>query len=75
MSEIEANEPEQIEHFEDASSEVHVTESDDDAYAWADDPVADEEWTAIYEEEMRQREILEEEMLKRLDGTTQLNDW
>jgi hypothetical protein len=38
LSEIEAGEPGQIEHFEDTSSEVHVTESNNNAYSWADDP-------------------------------------
>ena len=31
--------------------------SDNDSYAWADDPVADDEWTENYEEEMRQQEF------------------
>jgi hypothetical protein len=43
----------------DASSRVPVS-SDDDAYAWVDDPDTDEEWTSRYEEDMRQHEIIEE---------------
>ena len=38
--------------------------SDDEAAAYADDPVADEEWTARYEEEMR----LNKELEQRLQG-------
>ena len=49
--------------------------SDNDSYAWADDPVADDEWTENYEEEMRQQGILQETLMRRLDGSTQLLDW
>ena len=40
-----------------------------------DDPVADEEWTEQYEENMRANEIIQDKMLKRLHGTTELNEW
>ena len=49
--------------------------SDNDLYAWADDPVADDEWTENYEEEMRQQGILQETLMRHLDGSTQLLDW
>ena len=39
-----------------------------------DDPVADEEWMEQYEENMRANEIIQDEMLKRLHGTTKLNE-
>ena len=39
------------------------------------DPVADEEWTEQYDENMRANEIIQDEMLKRLHGTTELNEW
>ena len=48
---------------------------DDAAFACSDDPVADEEWTAEYEEEIRQADILEEKMQKRLNGTTDISEW
>ena len=48
---------------------------DDAAFACSDDPVADEEWTADYEDEMRQVDILEEKMQKRLNGTTEISEW
>ena len=43
--------------------------------ALADYPIADKEWTAEYEEELRQNQIIEEEMQNRLDGTTPLDEW
>ena len=46
---------------------------DDAAFVCSDDPVADEEWTAEYEEEIRQADILEEKMQKRLNGTTDIS--
>ena len=55
------------------NSEVFI--DDDAAFACSDDPVADEEWTAEYEEEIRQADILEEKMQKRLNGTTDISEW
>ena len=49
--------------------------SSDEALAWADYPIADKEWTAEYEEELRQNQIIQEEMRNRLDGTTPLDEW
>ena len=49
--------------------------SDDEAAAYADDPVADEEWTARYEEEMRLNEELEQRLQGRLDGVVDINEW
>jgi hypothetical protein len=45
------------------------------AYAWVDDPVADEEWTEQYEENMTANEIIKDEMLKRLHETAKLYEW
>ena len=47
----------------------------DAAFACSDDPVADEEWTAEYEEEIRQADIVEEKMQKLLNGTTEISEW
>ena len=49
--------------------------SDDEAAAYADDPVADEEWTARYEEEMRLNEEFEQRLQGRLDGVVDINEW
>ena len=56
------------------SSNAMAASSDNDSYAWADDPVADDEWTENYEEKMRQQGILQETLMRRLDGSTQLLD-
>ncbi|CAB3984796.1 Hypothetical predicted protein [Paramuricea clavata] len=78
--EADISEAEQIETLDDVTAEITaadspVVSSDDDAYAWVDDPVADEEWTEQYEENMRANEVIKDEMLKRLHGTTELNEW
>ena len=48
---------------------------DDAAFTCSDHPVADEEWTVDYDKEIRQADISEEKMQKRLNGTTKINDW
>ena len=58
-----------------SSNNAMAASCDNDSYAWADDPVADDEWTENYEEEMRQQGILQETLMRRLDGSTQLLDW
>ena len=55
-----------------SSNNAMAASSDNDSYAWADDPVADDEWTENYEEEMTQQGILQETLMRRLDGSTQL---
>ena len=57
------------------SSNAMAASSDNDSYAWADDPVADDEWTENYEEDMRQQGILQETLMRRLDSSMQLLDW
>ena len=41
----------------------------------ADEPLADEEWRAHYEEEMKMKRKLEEKLTKRLRGTQKVRDW
>ena len=42
---------------------------------YADEPLADEEWRAHYEEEMKMERKLEEKQTKRLRGTQKVRDW
>ena len=42
---------------------------------YADEPLADEEWRAHYEEEMKMERKLEEKLTKRLRGTQKVRDW
>ena len=49
---------------------VHQDSDQDEALeAYADEPLADEEWLALYEEEKRTEEELEDKLKKRLSGT------
>jgi nucleosome binding factor SPN SPT16 subunit len=74
--EVEADESDEFAPCEETGSEVNAdVSSDEEAYAWIDDPVADEEWTENYEQEMREKEILKARMLTRLDGTTPTDEW
>ena len=58
-----------------SNNAMAASSDNNDSYAWADDPVADDEWTENYEEEMRRQGILQETLMRRLDGSTQLLDW
>ena len=42
---------------------------------YADEPLADEEWRAHYEEEMKTKRKLEKKLTKRLRGTQKVRDW
>jgi hypothetical protein len=48
--------------------------SDEDALC-ADDPVASEEWTACYEQEMRENTEEEGRMRDRLNGVVEIGEW
>ena len=58
-----------------STAENSGVSGDDAVFACSDDPVADEEWTAGYEKKIRQSDISEEKMQKRLNGTTEINEW
>jgi hypothetical protein len=77
--EISDDEGSQIEtSINDATTSVEnfrVLTGDSAAFAWSDDPIADEEWTAEYEEDIRQDELLEEKMQEHLNGTTEISEW
>ena len=55
------------------------TLSDDDELEedqlFADEPLADQEWTARYEEERRANEELERTLSNRLEGTESVSQW
>ena len=42
--------------------------------AYADEPLADAEWLALYEQERRKEEELEKTLQKRLNGTLEVRD-
>ena len=55
------------------------TSSDDDEFEedqiFADEPLADQEWTARYEEERRANEEIERKLSNRLEGTESVSEW
>lgn len=58
-----------------ADEEIFSYSSDDAAAACMDDPEADEEWTARYEEQMQELEGKQSMLKDRFDGVVELNDW
>jgi hypothetical protein len=43
--------------------------------AYADEPLADEEWLANYNKQEKERLEIEKKLCKRLDGSVQLSEW
>ena len=43
--------------------------------AYADEPLADEEWLKKYEEEDAETNKLEQELRERLEGSVQVDSW
>ena len=60
---------------EDATFSALSTSSDEETFLCADDPVADDEWTARYEEEMQELREQELRLSARLDGTVNIGEW
>ena len=56
-------------------SQASRCESSDEIMAYADEPLADEDWLKKYEAENEENKRLEEELQKRLDGTVQVKSW
>ena len=50
-------------------------EANIEAYAYSEEPIADEEWIIEYERQEKEAEQLEEELTKRLSCTTLTNKW
>ena len=62
----------EVEGSSDASDQSSDTEAGE---AYADEPIADEEWLAMYEEEKSKNEELEEKLQKCLNGTEEVGEW
>ena len=52
-----------------------ATDVEERQEAYADEPLADAEWLALYEQERRTEEELEKTLQKRLYGTEEVRDW
>ena len=50
-------------------------ESLENDIAYADEPLADEEWLKKYKEEVDETNKLEEELRERLEGSVQVDSW
>ena len=65
----------EIEQERDGPS-VHLSTNDeDDGAAFAEEPLADAEWTAEYERERKADEEMEKTLRDRLEGTVAVSEW
>ena len=51
------------------------SDEDENNLAYADEPLASEEWLENYNRQENERLELEEKLRKRLDGTTEVSEW
>ena len=49
--------------------------SSEEEYAYRNDPIAHEEWTARYEAEMAEERNLDEVLTRRLNGSIPVSEW
>ena len=70
----EANLAEVEDEQSDCESQVSCESSENDI-AYADEPLADEEWMKKYEEEVDETNKLEQELRERLEGSVQVDSW
>jgi len=57
------------------SSDHDGEDLDKELEAYADEPLADDDWLAIYEEERKADEELEKQLQDRLNGTEEVGKW
>ena len=57
------------------SSDQDVEDLDKELEAYADEPLADDDWLAIYEEERKADEELEKQLQERINGTEEVSKW
>ena len=60
---------------EESESQASRCESSDEIMAYADEPLADEDWLKKHEAENEEDKCLEQELQKRLDGTVEVESW
>ena len=58
-----------------SNSSEHETSDDEPGDAYANEPMADEEWLAQYEEERKKEEELEKKLQNRLSGAEDIKEW
>ena len=74
-SEIEYVPDYEIEDECSSSQGLNSEDEDGDLEAYADEPLAGEEWLEKYEAEKKEEEKLEKELKDRFDGTTEIKEW
>ena len=52
-----------------------MTDTDEEAVPYADDPVADEEWTKQYEKEIEEEKQLQQQHQDRLEKRVAISEW
>ena len=57
------------------SSDQEDPDEDEPEEAYADEPLADDEWLTLYAKEMAMERKLEKKLKKRLRGTTEVREW
>lgn len=57
------------------STDLSTSDGEEDAAAFAEEPLADAEWTAEYERERRADEEMEKTLRDRLEGTVAVTEW
>ena len=74
-SDSEVSEMEDYELEGSPNSSYIASDEEDMQEAYADDPLADEEWLAFYERDRKEEEALEKTLQKRLNGTEKVRSW
>lgn len=74
-SEVSEIEDYELEVEDSPNSSDQATDVEETQEAYADEPLADAEWLALYEQERRTEEELEKTLQKRLNGTEEVRDW
>ena len=74
-SDSEVSEMEDYELEGSPNSSYIASDEEDMQEAYADDPLADEEWLALYERDRKEEEALEKTLQKRLNGAEKVRNW
>ena len=74
-SEVSEIEDYELEVEDSPNSSDQATDVEETQEAYADEPLADAEWLALYEQGRRTEEELEKTLQKRLNGTEEVRDW
>ena len=74
-SEVSEIEDYALEVEDSPNSSDQATDVEETQEAYADEPLADAEWLALYEQGRRTEEELEQTLQKRVSGTEEVRDW